>query len=641
MPLYPTQKPLAKRPFLSGSLFWLGFSLLAVLLRGVRWDENYEFAQVILGQVPYPDGHPLLQYVRGFYSLQTYSLAGLMYLFPGPLLANFLRNWAFLAASTVPVFLFGTLFSRRQLAGHMAALFILLEVHVSFYSSYPIHVWPGEFSNGPIGQGYMLATLWALLDLRFRLAGFMLGLAPAIHLGQFPPLLATATLYAAYLIGSGQRASVLAMLRWVIPGLALSLSFLLAVRWFSVPPPADGPYFTPVDPGLLWHTYMDRYASHRAIPYTTGHLALAASVLVAVALPLYHFAKLAPEYPPSSPDGLHHPPMQSPRAWAAIYGVLASSIVWVIMGVHALTGADVPYLLSAWLPYRLMNHVSPVLIPLLLGICYDRDGRIPFYFPLLLLAAILAPLAHLVAPHDLVQRYLAPNAFLYFLLAGAAAGTGIILAWRKSSTYGAIAAGTFATILAALGCFHQFGAACAAIGILFGLIRIPGISNRALQVSSTVLACLLLLAVSARQRETRRHLPHTAFHREVRSYLDAQGEGDAMILVPYMQIGEQMKLGHPVMADMATIFHGVYRPSIAPATNALFEDFYGMSMDPNKEQDDPPRAWHEVWPAKSLEEWQGLAEKYQFRYVAAPSFMSLPLDPILGASGRILYRIPD
>ena len=74
----------------NGVLLWLVFGAAAVALRGVRWDEDYEFAQAILRSIPYPEGHPLFQYTRGMFSVQPYSLAALMTLFPGPLLAKML-----------------------------------------------------------------------------------------------------------------------------------------------------------------------------------------------------------------------------------------------------------------------------------------------------------------------------------------------------------------------------------------------------------------------------------------------------------------------------------------------------------------------------------------------------------------------
>jgi hypothetical protein len=631
------KKPLSGRPYLAGMLFWVVFSLIAVLVRGVRWDENFEFAQVILGQVPYPEGHPLVQYVRSFLSLQTYALAAFMHFFPDPLPANLLRNWAFLATSTVPVFLLGTLFSHRQLAGHVAAVFVLLEVHTSFYSSYPIHVWPGVFSNGPVGMGYMLFTLWALLDRRYRLAGALLGLAPAVHLGQLPPLLAVSVLYGFHLHRSGERGDTRRLVLFALPGLVFSIGFAVLLHRYAGAPPTSGPYFSAVAPAELWHTYMAKYATHRAIPYTTGHLVLVAVSLLALYLYVFQRAGIIPAR--EGEESVSWP--ASPRAWGLLYCLICAGLVWGIMVVHTVMGADVPYLLAGWLPYRLMNHVSPVFIPLLLALGYDRDERVPVFLPVLLLLALLAPLLHLWVERDYMVRYVNANAYLYFLLVGAVAGTGVVVAFRAGRTAGLATLGSLSVLVALLAYFHQYGAACVAMGMILGWAPATArISRRVLRVSVVGLACLVLTSMLAAAREAREHLPRSAFHREVAAYLAACGEPGAMILVPYMQVGDQMKYGHPVMADMATMFHGAYRPAIAPAVSAVFQDFYGLSLDPAWLAAHLPMAWYEVWPSKTLEEWQALGEKYGLRYVASPTFMELPLEQVLARPGGRLYRIP-
>lgn len=635
MTLEQLRKPFTQRPCLTGALLWTAFSLVAVLLRGVRWDENYEFAQVILGQIPYPEGHPLFQYVRGFYSLQTYSLAALMYFFPEPLPANLLRNWAFLASSTVPVYLLGTLFARRQLVGHVAVVFVLLQIHTSFYSTYPVLVWPMIFSNGAIGLGYMLLALWALLDRRYRIAGLLLGLAPAVHLGQFPPLMLVAALQSLWLLRKGQTRDVLALIRFAMPGLAVSVLFALFLRWFAVDPPVDGPYFSPVAPELLWRTFMERYAGHRAIPWTTGHIVLVGAVLLALGLLAARRGGVL------SVEKFQAPLLESPWTWALLYCALASGLVWSIMAVHYAMGPDIPYLLVGWLPYRLMNHVAPVLIPLLVALGYAREGRMPAWINAALLAALLTPLADLAMEREMIAKYLDNGEYLFFYLFGGAAGTGIVLAYRKQTAFAAVASIAIAVMLSALACFHQYGAACTLAGVLAACIPMPGaVTARGLRFAGAGLACLILMAMLARETEGRKHLLRSEFHQMVAEVMEREGKPEAMILVQSDQAGDQMLFGHPVMADMATMLHGVYRPAIAPSVNAIFQDFYGIYLDPNAPRPDPPLAWHQVWPSYSLETWQQLSVKYGVAYVAAPSFMRLPLELLVRDDQRNFYHIP-
>ena len=634
MTLEQLRKPFSRRPCLSGAFFWVVFSLLAVIVRGVRWDENYEFAQVILGQVPYPEGHPLFQYVRGFYSFQTYSLAALMHFFPEPLLPNLLRNWAFLASSTVPVFLLGALFSRKQLVGHVAVVFVLLEIHASFYSTYPVLVWPMIFSNGPIGLGYMLVALWALLDRRYRIAGLLMGLAPAVHLGQFPPLLLVAALQVVWLVRKGQMGPVRALVVHAIPGLVVCVLFAAFIRWFAVEAPVDGPYYSAVAPEILWRTFMERYAGHRAIPWTTGHIVLVGAVIVGVALLAARRVGVGSGEKTARPAPL----LESAWTWALIYCALASGLVWGTMTVHYFMGADVPYLLVGWLPYRLMNHVAPVLIPLLIAIGYAREKHMPPYISVALLVALLVPLADLVPESEWVKRYLSSGEYLFFFLFGGAAGTGIVLAGRQ---YLVPSLAACAALLLLLGWFHQYGAACTLAGLLAACVPVPAAATpRMLRFAGAGLACLTLMTMLAKEGERPQHLYRSEFHVAVARYLAAEGQPDAMILVQHDQAGDQMLFGHPVMADTATMLHGVYRPAIAPSVNAIFQDFYGVYLDPEAERPNPPQAWHEVWPAKSLAEWRRLSITYDVEYVVAPRFMNLPLEMLLRGDLRNFYRIP-
>jgi len=103
-----------------GVLFWLLFCVVAVLIRGVRWDETFEHAQVITGQAPYPEGHPLRVYVRGAFSLQTYASAAALALGAGPALVCGARNVLFLLGTVLPVFLLHRLGVRELIVTNAA-----------------------------------------------------------------------------------------------------------------------------------------------------------------------------------------------------------------------------------------------------------------------------------------------------------------------------------------------------------------------------------------------------------------------------------------------------------------------------------------------------------------------------------------
>ena len=240
---------------------------------------------------------------------------------PDPLWANGFRNVLFLLASTVPVYLWGTTLSRRPLIGHVAVVMILTEIHVPFLSSYPIHVWPGIFSNGPVGLGYMLLSAWALAAGRHRLAGGLIGFAPLVHLGQFPPLLAMTVLYVAWLAIQKQHPAMKRLVLAMLPGVVVTLVFGILLRMYSVPPPSEGAYFTDAEPMRIWRHFMAHFASHRAIPYTVGHLLLTGALLFSLQMLWRQRHEKTAET--STGSTLCDPP----TAWAMIYLAIARMII--------------------------------------------------------------------------------------------------------------------------------------------------------------------------------------------------------------------------------------------------------------------------------------------------------------------------
>src|SRR5690606_18423918 len=136
-----------------------------------------------------PEGHPMFQYVRNVFSLQSHITAALFHLTENPLLLCGTRNVLQLLASTIPVFLWGALLTGQTRWGHLAALLILLEVHKPLESYYPIEPWPHFYATGQIGLGCALLVLWCLAAGWWRAAWCGLALLSGLHLGQLPPLL--------------------------------------------------------------------------------------------------------------------------------------------------------------------------------------------------------------------------------------------------------------------------------------------------------------------------------------------------------------------------------------------------------------------------------------------------------------------
>ena len=314
-------------------------------------------------------------------------------------------------------------------------------------------------------------------------------------------------------------------------GLGVCALLWFAQRMLIPPPPSAGPYFSSADPGEVFRGYMRHWASHRSVPWGTGHIALAAALVL-------------------SCGAAFGRPARSDYGWVAMYVALTAAAVWGIMAIHLLTGAGIPRLLIAWMPYRLINHASPLLIPLMVALLSTGPGREKNQWLVFLALAygLCAPLSAAVLPEAFHARYVATGEAVYFALAGASAavigrrlygsrGRALSVGWM-------CAAGAGWMLLASR---HQYGALCAAAGLAAALPLGRTVWPAPPKAALHAVLVSLLVFLTAHEARHREHLPVTPFEQQVRTYLHEQGEDGAMILVRYQQESLQARLHHPVM----------------------------------------------------------------------------------------------
>ncbi len=593
-----------------GVLFWVLFSVLAVFVRGVRWDETFEHAQILAGHVVYPEGHPLRVYVHNAFSLQTNLSAAVLALGGGPGLVCGFRNVLFLLATTLPVFLIAASYTGKSRWGHAAALLILQGIMLEFDGSYPTFAWPELYSNGHIGGGWALITLWALMTSRVRLAALLFGLMPCVHIGQWPVLIGVFTLAALW---TAWRREYTLLARGVLYcgiGLAVCAVYYLAHRTSMEPIPLAGPFASTEGAAAIWKGYTALFDPHRRYPPGNGHVVLAA-LLVLSGMATWRATRTEDK-------------RIFPLAW--LYGLGVAGLVWGIMAIHAVLGPDIPFLLISWMPYRLLNHVPPLLLALMAGLlARERPG--------LLLAALAfnaaAPLLSPIVGPSLYARYIASGDGVAFAIFGAALWSSCS---QDSRLRAAVAAAVPAALLAP---YHHFGAACllagaAAAAALEVMPRLQA-PRGALSAVLAVTAAVLLF----HQFQYRQWLPVPEFAAKLAARLDA--EPGAMLLGPPDTLLLQAQTGHPVLAETATPSLISYVPAIGPAINRIYEDVYGMSF--RWPPVNAPR-WEEVWQRRTKEEWQGLARRYGFRYVISLPGVPLPLRPIMSSDTAACYVVP-
>ncbi len=482
-----------------------------------------------------------------------------------------------------------------------------------------------------MGLAYMLLALWALAAGRYRLCGLLAGFAPAVHLGQFPPLLGVLLLFGFLQLRKGSEQPLRQLLCWMLPGLLISVGLWFFVQHIAVGPPIEGPYASAIDPQAVWTGYMKHHASHRRVPFATGHIALAAMVLFGFGL--IRSARSAANQPSVNAHAW---------TWSATYGFITATTVWAIMAIHLSFAEDIPFVLIAWMPYRLMNHATLLLIPILVSIlATSRSPIVPTAFYILAVVCVCTrPLLGSVLHSALFERYLASGAWFYFLLMGAAA-SALWAQLRANEKSGGAWLSAVLIALIALAPQHQFGAFCGASGFL--LERLLSKAPRRFKPRPAAASALCVLAVAVmllQQGINREHLPISEFEREVRQYLHERDQDDAMILVRHHQEGLQARLHHPVMTDMASMNLIPYNVALGPSSYKVYRDFYGINFAPAPGEPAIERPWHEVWPAMQREDWVRLGAEYDLCYVLAPAFMELELPRVIEGQTEHLYQIP-
>ena len=612
------------------------FAIVAVVLRGVRWDETWEHAQLLSGQVTYPEGHPLALYVHNAFSFQTHLSAWLLSIGAGPGLVCGFRNVLFLLASILPVYALTATLTRSVWVALLAALLMMQGILLEFDGSYPTMVWPETYSNGHIGGGVVLLTLAALIAGRYAMAFFMLGLIPAIHVGQWPPLAATCALFGALVFWRERDGKPAAP--WVgcfALGLGTTFVFWLLHLQSTLPMPETGPFAAGGDTEAVWKGYTTLHDPHRRFPPGNGHVILVGTMLLAwLGACLGASARL-----------------RQACVGLALYTTVVGALVWGTMAVHAWLGPDIPFLLIAWMPYRLINHIPAIMLALALALILARwPGRGLGIVVGALLFGVLQPLWPLLVGEALHARYLAGGEFVAFALFGVAL---FAVAPHGSSGRWTCIALTVAAIVP-LAMYHRFGAACVVAGVIAafllnragegGVLRLGSRcyiwrregSTPAFFLSAAVIV-VGAVALLSHQFAHRRHLPISEFQSNIARELSTQQR--VLLLAPPDNLLLQATTNLPVLAEVATPSLISYVPAIGPAINQLYDELYGM----NFHFPDPTLAalptWQSIWSARDVEQWQALAQRYSFTHIVSPADVPLSLREILAADGYALYAV--
>lgn len=619
------------------------FCVLAVVVRGVRWDETWEHAQVLAGTVPYPTDHPLAQYLRSAFSLQTYLSAAMVALGAGPMLVCGLRNVMFLWCTVLPVYALVTALmpralpgSRRVLAGVAGALLVLQGIYLEFDGVYPMTVWPDCYSNGAIGQGLAIAGIALFASGHARLAFFLVGLMPCLHIGQVPPLWFLAGWVLLVELWRRRWSPLASGIFWWGIGLACCAPLWLFTQSLQILPAATGPFAGTGDSHALWQAYTAWHDPHRQLPGINAAIAIG-GLLVVVGM------RVGAAGRHSRIRSRRQKLAMRPWSHLGCYGAGLAAIVGVTMTVQHLMGPDTPFLVIGWMPYRLLNHAAPLVLAAVVAVL-GRERPGPLLLAAVLMVDFFRPWLMTVIPPDIYRAYLTQNDGLFFALYGAALAA--MVGWRHS--HGARGARVALAVPVVLLFYHRFGAACVIAGAFAfvfilswsyaaGIRRILGLMS-----SSAALGCACILVAAmclAGQGQCRQDLPASDFDRQITRTLAEQGRKDAMLLAPPQDFLVQARTGHPVLVDAVTPSLISYVPRLAAPIDSIYRQIYGHTFAKASVAADSGN-WKTLWSGRTQEVWVAIATQFGFRYVIAPLDVPLNLPKILEDKYSALYEAP-
>lgn len=610
---------------------WIAFALVAVLVRGIRWDETYEWAQILLGQVVYPESHPHHRYVHAVFSIQPHISAALVWLYPGPVFLSYVRNVASLALILMPIYLFGARLGGRAWAGHAAVAFALCGVLQPFETTYPLRIWPHPFSNGPIGTGWALLTVYALVFRHWRWAALLLCSLPAVHLGQFPPVFGAAVI-ALYLAWRGNALpSIRSIALPAAIGALVPLTTVVLV-WINRPDsPIAGVYTSDADPLEIWRNYKEVW--YHTTLHGGLHSFLLSTVTIVAALLLIGML-LRSRIPESSAP-----------LWALLAFVGATALgVYVPMAIHYILGVDTPWLALGWVPYRMANMIPPVLLTFTVAVLVRRRHDIA-------IAALLLTAAAVYALDGLIDvafwaRYVGDSAWVLLVLTGTAITCTIIDGKIPKALLPA-----FAVAWCTLAMFHQYAAALIVAGIALGVFlqrnqhRLPSAFVRNTIPAAIALSLLVVLTVEWQSRNAAPvdgfDVPMTgsSLDPDLIAYLDSYAGPGAMIVTDNYSPFLQARLQRPVMAHWMTDSFAIYTPRFAPTIQKILGEIYGIDYGtaPDGRVPRQPEVWRPVFEQRSASEWDNLAQRYDIQYVLVPADMTLSMPRAWEGESMVLY----
>lgn len=614
-----------------------------------RWQYAVEPGQALAGLVQLPRDNPWY-----FLSVKTWSLnhqvaAGLLKLGLSErgvsLLFSGLAGLLSFQAIGVIAFALG-----RNAIGAIGVC--LLAVYILGTQvpgvTYPQSLFGSSHTNGMIGLSLILLALALLGAGSFRLGGFLLGLAPALH--------GSLAIWAVLCIGVAAipdlryiTNSLWRVRGFVAAGAALSVISLMAFLWL-----ARGAEVAPSSAVLA--DYVAEFLRHWDVLWRPFSWLRDPVVLIFVGWVTGCVALL-----------LRGDPLSREARWllrillvSVLFGLAGSAFYW-------LPPEDMPRLIVMFMPSRLLNLMSIAAVPLALGLWVRYWQNV---FVRTFLAFVIA--LQIAQPLPLAAFAAISGALLFALLrldpsktrpAVVMPGALLILfgLWLPTNELSPISAARLIHQAVSLRGF--VGLACVLVGGAFLLTSMrrraggrdsdphPSILDR-LKVptgkAALIAFVLASLGLTAQYAFTGWSNGDNILRRDDRSTVlreAARGSGLLLTCSDLAQI--QLRTRRPVLLPGYPLDGLVYTPAIGPEMNRILMVVHGIDvLNPPKEirRRHPagllPSSGREVFEKRSTAEWQELGSQFGLVEVLCHADWNLALPQVARDVELALYRIP-
>ena len=635
---------------------WLAAAVLQVVLHGISLDETATAAPIIAGAIQYPAGHPHEDFYRTTYSLLQYIAGGLWLLWPDAFGISAIYNVAFLFVSGFAPFMLTLVLTERPHWAWVAGALALSEAAVPFDGLYPLYVYPFPYSNGHIGMHLIVLVAAMLLSGRWRAAGFLLGIFPAVH----GTLAAVAWVWAAlWLVTAAERPTGPDRRRLLLSGiigLAICAALAAVILSREVAPPA-APYLSSDDALAVYRQFTLKSDLHRQTP----RLASFGYLVNPLAFFLLGAVTIAVRRSLSGADA-------AVRRLRAILdlGAIGWAVILAAYLYRQLIGT-LPLPLEIAMPFRLANLTAMLLIPLtvatlaIVASALHESRR--WVVPVVVAGAMIIGALYSVRNPPLVSSFLLMALW------------GVVVAAVLATPIGRARSIAVALLLLLLAAFYlSRGGERPFIALLlplFGTAALFALSSRSRQLRSwsgvlganrlrvallgaSVVAVLAGIAIRGADdpygpmdQTWRRMKPED---RALRAWVAAHTAPDESILTPMWPYAKaQAKLERPQLIEWETMYAMTYAPRRAAILNELSRDVFGVDYADARALsalcgggfiDIWCQEWADSWKTRTRAGWQALGRKYAVRLVMAPREwrIDLPSDTTVGR--WTMYRIP-